>query len=60
MKALFTSITSTLRFVILIAGIASLTGCVTQPIKADQSALLAAAPRSILVVLKWTPKSGQT
>ena len=50
MKALHTSITSTLRFVILAAGIASLTGCVTQPIKADQSALLAAAPRSILVV----------
>lgn len=27
-----------------------LTGCVTQPVKRDQSALLAAAPRSILVV----------
>jgi len=31
-------------------GLLSLTGCVTQPTKVDQSALLAAAPRSILVV----------
>jgi hypothetical protein len=50
MKAFFTPVASTLRFVILIAGIVSLTGCVTQPTKTDQSALLAAAPRSILVV----------
>ena len=50
MKAFFTPIASTLRFVILGAGIVSLTGCVTQPTKTDQSALLAAAPRSILVV----------
>jgi hypothetical protein len=34
----------------LSAGLLSLTGCVTQPTKVDQSALLAAAPRSILVV----------
>lgn len=34
----------------LIVGLLSLTGCVTQPTKVDQSALLAAAPRSILVV----------
>jgi len=50
MKASFTSIASTLRFVIMGAGILALTGCVTQPTKVDQSALLAAAPRSILVV----------
>ena len=50
MKEFFTPIASTLRIVILGAGIASLGGCVTQPTKADQSALLAAAPRSILVV----------
>jgi len=34
----------------LSVGLLSLTGCVTQPTKVDQSALLAAAPRSILVV----------
>jgi hypothetical protein len=34
----------------LSAGLLSLPGCVTQPAKVDQSALLAAAPRSILVV----------
>jgi len=50
MKAFFTPVASTLRFVILIAGIVTLSGCVTQPTKTDQSALLAAAPRSILVV----------
>jgi hypothetical protein len=50
MKAFFTPVASTFRFVILGAGIVFLTGCVTQPTKADQSALLAAAPRSILVV----------
>jgi hypothetical protein len=50
MNAFFTSVASTLRFVILGAGIVFLTGCVTQPTKIDQSALLAAAPRSILVV----------
>jgi len=50
MKAFFTPFASTFRFVILGAGIVFLTGCVTQPTKADQSALLAAAPRSILVV----------
>jgi hypothetical protein len=50
MKAFFTPVAATLRFVILGAGIIFLTGCVTQPTKADQSALLAAAPRSILVV----------
>jgi hypothetical protein len=35
---------------VLSVGLLSLTGCVTQPTKVDQSALLAAAPRSILVV----------
>jgi hypothetical protein len=50
MKAFFTPVASTLRFVILIAGIVTLSGCVTQPTKTDQSSLLAAAPRSILVV----------
>lgn len=34
----------------LSVGLLSLTGCVTQPTKVDQSAFLAAAPRSILVV----------
>ena len=39
-----------LSLMALSAGLLSLTGCVTQPTKVDQSALLAAAPRSILVV----------
>jgi len=36
--------------IILSVGLLALTGCMTQPTKVDQSALLAAAPRSILVV----------
>lgn len=47
--------TTSIRFnaiyaISLSMGLLSLTGCVTQPTKSDQSALLAAAPRSILVV----------
>jgi hypothetical protein len=42
--------TSPLRLLVWGVVIASLTGCVTQPTKRDQSAFLAAAPRSILVV----------
>jgi hypothetical protein len=36
--------------IVLSVGLLALTGCMTQPTKVDQSALLAAAPRSILVV----------
>ena len=50
MNAFISPLWSTFRLLVLGVAIAVTTGCVTQPTKVDQSALLAAAPRSILVV----------
>ena len=50
MSARVSPITSSLRCLVVGMCMLAVTGCVTQPTKVDQSALLAAAPRSILVV----------
>jgi len=50
MKKTRSSLANAIYALALSIGLLSLTGCVTQPTKVDQSALLAAAPRSILVV----------
>ncbi len=50
MIKIITPPSNSIHAIILSVVLLSLTGCVTQPTKVDQSALLAAAPRSILVV----------
>jgi len=50
MRFVIASATAALNILALGAAVVLLSGCVTQPTKADQSAFLAAAPRSILVV----------